>query len=221
MAKRCRSCCGGTCTLTVTIRGCNLLPLPGAAVEVRQFGTLVGSGTTNSGGVAVFSIPQFSVSAVTISKARFVTSASNPVTTTGATASFTPNPMTAAAGYACQGSTCASRVAGPRTCPDPLKTSLVLTLDSGTITLTGGPNWNATEDRGGIRFKYSSDGCGLTYGWCTLGNPGDPTCVNAASYTAPTAYAEDYPIACPPSFLCTGTLTSPYNSGAWSIVEPP
>ena len=129
--------------------------------------------------------------------------------------------MAAATGYACQLSTCLSYVGGPRCCPDPLKTSLVLTLSSGTITLTGGPSWAATEDRGGIRFRYASDGGAFTYRYCPLGNPGDPTCANTASYSDPSAFTIDYPIACPGAYLSTGTLTSPHDSGAWSLVESP
>jgi hypothetical protein len=214
----CSSCCVASCVVTVTVHGCAGLGLAGATVEIRQAGVLKDSGTTNSSGQVVLTVPRASISALTVTKTRFNGSGTVGVTTTGATAVSTIN-LTAATGYSCFGVACTAFIPA-RTCADPVPTSLVLTLNTGTVTLTGtGGNWQGTEDRGGIRFKYTTAGCQLNYVYCALGNAGDPTCANTASYTGPTTYTDNPPPTCPTSYLMSGTLTSPHNSGSWSITE--
>lgn len=55
MITRRRCCCAPpvVCTRTVTVRGCNSNPLPGAVVTMTSTGGIVTSGTTNSSGVVV------------------------------------------------------------------------------------------------------------------------------------------------------------------------
>lgn len=219
MAKRCRSCCS-SCVVTVTVRGCPGIggsPVEGAAVEIRQFGVLMGSGTSNSSGQVIFTVPRASISSITSSKSRFNNGGPTGVTTTGATAVVSVN-MSAATGYVCQPS--ASCTTAPLRCADPIASTLTLTLSSGTKTLTSsGGQWTLTETRSGAKFIYSTVGCNLSYNYCVLGNAGDPTCTNPASFSGPTTFTFGG-VTCPPlGFLISGSLTSPYDSGPWSITE--
>jgi hypothetical protein len=209
-----------SCVVTVTVRGCNpgaAQLLPGATVEARQSGVLVASGTTNSVGVVVLTVPRAASTAITTSKARF----SNGLTggaTTGATATF-GSTMTAATGYSCQDPSGCGTLS--KVCPDPLANTLTLTLPSGTKTLThAGSQWTFQETRSGAKFAYASFGCDLSYSYCVLGSGLDPTCLNPLSFAGPSSFTADLPISCPAAgLLISGTITSPYDSGSWSITE--
>ena len=127
----CKCCVGGPYTVTFTVNGCGFLPLPGAAVTVKQGTTTVAGGTTNSSGQFVTSLAAGSYT-WTVTKSRF-NNATGSFTLTAAHA-VTVN-MVRTTGYACCG------------CPDPIATTLYLTTGLGTTTLTNiaGCDWTGTR----------------------------------------------------------------------------
>jgi hypothetical protein len=109
---------GGTGTLSVTVTGCNGLPLPGATVTAT-LGTAATPATTDASGVATLLLGAGTWSVVTALGPRFAASSpSSQVLTAGGTTSLAVS-LAPAAGYACIGG-----------CVLPLKTTITL-LNSG------------------------------------------------------------------------------------------
>jgi hypothetical protein len=130
---------GGTCTVPFNVRGCANLPYPGVLVSAYDHsgGTLLDSGTTDSGGNVTLSWTGIGATywvTVTGQSTRFAAYAQSMVLACGFSS---PIVLTPASGYQCTG-LCLLPAA------NTLNGTWTLGASSGTFTLTGTTNWVGT-----------------------------------------------------------------------------
>lgn len=170
-------CCCASHSIRVHVRGCGGLALAGASVELRLDGDLVGTATTDSLGLAVFTDLVDGTYSITASKSRFnaaVTPATPLIAVLDVYLTLTP-----ATGFVCCGA-----------CADPMPEVLYFRSDgAGVVSLSwdtesGVARWigSKTFSRPGLLMTYTGYGscdfdertCDVTVGFevgCPVAGP--------------------------------------------------
>jgi hypothetical protein len=185
-------CC--ECNWTFTITGCNGTVQSGVTVNLRQSGSLIGTGTTNGSGVAVISVPAGTYD-VQVVGTGYATNTSSRAHTCGQSTSII---LTAATGYVCIPA-----------CNVPVPKTLFWTDSEGTHQLdwVSGSDYSCNYNKAGA----FNTGCGTT------GNMN--VAVTLTLTATPSMHIEWHIVPCAPSIpgtcplgtLYYGTNTSPGN----------
>lgn len=151
-------CCScPSSVITITVGGCGGLALSGASVHLTGPNGFDSTVSTNSSGVATFSVTDNGSYSYTVSKSRF-NNGTGSVTVTACNSPSASVSLSAASGYVC----CSK-------CPDPIASTLYGSFSGGSVTLSwnGVSKWTGTVDVSHTTTRKCSSGCVGTTASCS------------------------------------------------------